>query len=217
MPKNRNGNSGHAMMVIEGLVVNVSVRDFEMEPRQERSQLADQLAAAFGLWDGRRTKRVAFVRVLGFDDVERSLILTEEHWRNSSRLLKRDREIKAVGHASPSNFPRLPQLDAHAATLKNPEFLHLFSTDREGRLDDMIETVLYNGRHLRERPQLLAVRTTGYCLTCRESVRRDSLVKGTFANGRSFTRGQCVRCGSDVYRTGSQFTELVARERFAFA
>lgn len=215
MPENR--NSGHAMMVVEGLVVNVSVRDFEMEPRQERSQLADQLAAAFGLWDGRRTKRVAFVRVQGFDDVERSLILTEAHWRNSSGLLKRDREIKAVGHANPSNFPPLPQLEAHAATLKNPEFLHFFSTDREGRLDDMIKTVLHHGKHMRERPQLLAMRTAGYCLTCRESVQRYNLERGVFANGRAYTKGECFRCENDVYRTGGQFTELVAPERLRFA
>ena len=217
MPENRNGNSGHAMMAVEGIVVQVTVRDFEMEPRQERSQLADQLATAFGLWDGKRTKRVAFVRVLGFDDVERSLILTETHWRNASRLLKKGREIKSVGHPNPTNFPPLPQLAAHAATLKNPERLHFYSTDSRGKLDDMIETVLHHGKHIRERPQLLAVRTTGYCLTCRESVQRHNLVKGVFANGRAYTRGECFRCENDVYRTGGQFTELVARERLAYA
>ena len=214
MPKT-NGNTGKAMKVVQGLVVDIKLRDFEMETRQERSQLADQLAAAFGLWEGRRFKRVAFIRVQGFDDVERSLILTEAHWKNARGLLKRGREVKAVGHVNPANFPPLPQLAAHAATLKNPEWLHFFSTTAKGKRDDMIKAVLVNGRHLRERPQLLAVGTSGYCLTCRESVTRHNIIKGVFANGRSHTVGQCFRCGNDVYRTGGQSAELVAVERLA--
>ena len=58
MSLNMNESNGRAMMVVDGLVVRVTVRDFGMEPSEKRSQLADQLATANGLVDRWRTSEM---------------------------------------------------------------------------------------------------------------------------------------------------------------
>ena len=59
MSFNMKESNGRAVMVVDGLVVRVTVRDFEMEHREGCSQLADQLATACGLVDRWRTSEVS--------------------------------------------------------------------------------------------------------------------------------------------------------------
>ena len=59
MSFNMNESNGRAVMVVDGLMVRVTVRDFEMEHREECSQLADQLGAAYGLVDRWLTSEVS--------------------------------------------------------------------------------------------------------------------------------------------------------------
>ena len=91
-----------------------------------------------------------------------------------------------------------------------PETVTFYERDQQGATSLYFNQVV-DGRERHERTIVVSVAKQGFCMRCRESVDHRNVTDVMFRNGRAASKGECVKCGTLVFRTGEGATELQTR------